>query len=221
MKEMKENKSKDNNIFNKGLIVITFTYITFLILFGLAVNEVSKSNLIQDKLTGPLTEYNLLQKRNVENEKLIKEMLSPDRNKKTTSQSEPEKQQTAQQPSTNQTNQNLNTQYNTELIVQTEYDEEKKCYRVEIEEDEFKSNKCYSWDDSVKLNNYLFELDKNRSMLDSAEGRIEMTCEADTESAREFFKDSCEDAKEDKEEAEDKIGEYKNKIREMISKGWD
>lgn len=215
---MKEKKLVENKIFNKGLIVITISYVIFLILFGLTINEVSKSNLIQDKLISPIKEYSLLQQRNVENEKLIKEMTSLERNIKTTSQSEPSIKQNTQQPSTNQ---NLNTQYNTKPIVQPEPEEERKCYRVEIEEDEFKSNKCYTWDNMVKLENYLFELEKNRNIRDSAEGRIEMTCEADTESAREFFKDSCEDAREDKKEAEDKIGEYKNKIREMLSKGWD
>lgn len=215
---MEEKKLIENKIFSKGLGIITFSYITFLILFGLAINKVSSSNLIQDKLISPLKEYNLLQQRNIENEKLIKEMLSMERNKKTTSQSEPSIEQTTQQPSTNQ---NLNTQYNTKPVIQAEPQEERKCYRVEIEEGEFESNKCYTWEDHGKLTNYLFELEKNRSMRDSAERRIEMTCEADTESAREFFKDSCEDAREDKEEAEDKIGEYKNKIKEMLSKGWD
>ncbi len=215
---MEEKKLKENKIFGKGLIVISFAYITFLILFGLTINKVSNSNLIQDKLINPLKEYYSLQQRNMVNEKIIKELTSLERNKKTVSKTEPSVQQTPQQPSTNQ---NLNTQYTTKTTVQPEPKEERKCYRVEIEEDEFKSNKCYSWDNMVKLEDYLFELDKNRMMRDSAESRIEMTCEADTESAREFFKDSCEDAREDKEDAEDKIGEYKNKIREMLSKGWD
>ena len=218
---MEEKKLKENKIVSKGLMIITFAYVAFLIVFGLTVNKVSNSNLIQDKLINPLKEYSLLQQRNIENENLIKEMTSLERNKKTVSKTEPSIQQTPQQPSTIQTNQNLNTQYNTKPIVQPKPKEERECYRVEIEEDEFKSNKCYSWDNMVKLENYLFELDKNRMMRDSAESRIEMTCEADTESAREFFKDSCEDAREDKEDAEDKIGEYKNKIREMFSKGWN
>jgi len=218
---MEEKKLKENKIFGKGLIVITFAYITFLILFGLTINKVSNSNLIQDKLINPLKEYYSLQQRNMVNEKIIKELTSLERNKKTVSKTEPSVQQTPQQPSTIKTNQNLNTQYTTKPTVQPEPEEERKCYRVEIEEDEFKSNKCYSWDNMVKLENYLFELDKNRMLRDSAESRIEMTCEADTESAREFFKDSCEDAREDKEDAEDKIGEYKNKIREMLSKGWE
>ena len=215
---MEEKKLKENKIVSKGLMIITFAYVAFLIVFGLTVNKVSNSNLIQDKLINPLKEYSLLQQRNIENENLIKEMTSLERNKKTVSKTEPSIQQTPQQPSTNQ---NSNTQYNTNTTVQSEPVTERKCYRVEIEEDEFKSNKCYSWDNMVKLEDYLFELDKNRMMRDSAESRIEMTCEADTESAREFFKDSCEDAREDKEDAEDKIGEYKNKIREMLSKGWD
>lgn len=215
---MEEKKLKENKIFGKGLIVISFAYITFLILFGLTINKVSNSNLIQDKLINPLKEYYSLQQRNMVNEKIIKELTSLERNKKTVSKTEPSVQQTPQQPSTNQ---NSNTQYNTNTTVQSEPVTERKCYRVEIEEDEFKSNKCYSWDNMVKLEDYLFELDKNRMMRDSAESRIEMTCEADTESAREFFKDSCEDAREDKEDAEDKIGEYKNKIREILSKGWD
>ena len=215
---MEEKKLKENKIFSKGLMIITFAYVAFLIVFGLTVNKVSNSNLIQDKLINPLKEYSLLQQRNIENENLIKEMTSLERNKKTVSKTEPSIQQTPQQPSTNQ---NSNTQYNTNTTVQSEPVTERKCYRVEIEEDEFKSNKCYSWDNMVKLEDYLFELDKNRMMRDSAESRIEMTCEADTESAREFFKDSCEDAREDKEDAEDKIGEYKNKIREILSKGWD
>lgn len=215
---MEEKKLKENKIVSKGLMIITFAYVAFLIVFGLTVNKVSNSNLIQDKLINPLKEYSLLQQRNIENENLIKEMTSLERNKKTVSKTEPSVQQTPQQPSTNQ---NSNTQYNTNTTVQSEPVTERKCYRVEIEEDEFKSNKCYSWDNMVKLEDYLFELDKNRMMRDSAESRIEMTCEADTESAREFFKDSCEDAREDKEDAEDKIGEYKNKIREMLSKGWE
>jgi len=215
---MEEKKLKENKIVSKGLMIITFAYVAFLIMFGLTVNKISNSNLIQDKLINPLKEYSLLQQRNIENENLIKEMTSLERNKKTVSKTEPSIQQTPQQPSTNQ---NSNTQYNTNTTVQSEPVTERKCYRVEIEEDEFKSNKCYSWDNMVKLEDYLFELDKNRMMRDSAESRIEMTCEADTESAREFFKDSCEDAREDKEDAEDKIGEYKNKIREILSKGWD
>ena len=215
---MEEKKLKENKIVSKGLMIITFAYVAFLIVFGLTVNKVSNSNLIQDKLINPLKEYYSLQQRNMVNEKIIKELTSLERNKKTVSKTEPSVQQTPQQPSTNQ---NSNTQYNTNTTVQSEPVTERKCYRVEIEEDEFKSNKCYSWDNMVKLEDYLFELDKNRMMRDSAESRIEMTCEADTESAREFFKDSCEDAREDKEDAEDKIGEYKNKIREMLSKGWD
>jgi len=218
---MEEKKLKENKIFSKGLMIITFAYVAFLIMFGLTVNKISNSNLIQDKLINPLKEYNSLQQRNIENEMIIKEITSPERNKNTTSQSQPSIEKTPQQPSTNQINQNTSTQYNTNPKVQSEPVVERKCYRVEIEEDEFKSNKCYSWDNMVKLEDYLFELEKNRNMRDSAESRIEMTCEADTESAREFFKDSCEDAREDKEDAEDKIGEYKNKIREMLSKGWD
>lgn len=216
---MEEGKLKENKIVSRGLFVITFTYVAFLILFGLTISKVSKSNLIQDKLINPLKEYSLLQQRNIENEELIREITSLERelkkNKKATSKSEPAKQPTSQQPSNNL---NLSIQYNTN---QTAPKKEKECHRVEINEKEFKSNKCYSWDDMVKLEDYLFELDSNRSMRDSAERRIEMTCEADTESAREFFKDSCKDAKKDKKEAEDKIGEYKNKIRDMISKGWD
>lgn len=218
---MEEKKLKENKIFSKGLMIITFAYVAFLIMFGLTVNKISNSNLIQDKLINPLKEYNSLQQRNIENEMIIKEITSPERNKNTTSQSQPSIEKTPQQPSTNQINQNTGTQYNTNPKVQSEPVVERKCYRVEIEEDEFKSNKCYSWDNMVKLEDYLFELEKNRNMRDSAESRIEMTCEADTESAREFFKDSCEDAREDKEDAEDKIGEYKNKIREMLSKGWN
>ena len=212
---MEENKLKEKKIFNRGLVVIASTYVVFLILFGLTINEVSRSSLIQNRLIDPLKEYNLLQKRNIENERLMEKLLSINRNKKVTSKSEPAKQPTPQQPSNNQ---NLNTQHTTN---QTTPKKEKECYRVEIDEKEFKSNKCYSWDDSIKLEGYLFELNKYRSIRDSAERRIEMTCEADTESAREFFKDSCKDAKKDKKEAEDKIGEYKNKIRDMISKGWD
>ena len=212
---MEENKLKEKKIFNRGLVVIASTYVVFLILFGLTINEVSRSSLIQNRLIDPLKEYNLLQKRNIENERLMEKLLSINRNKKATSKSESAKQPTPQQPSNNQ---NLNTQHTTN---QTTPKKEKECYRVEIDEKEFKSNKCYSWDDSIKLEGYLFELNKYRSIRDSAERRIEMTCEADTESAREFFKDSCEDAKDDKKEAENKIGDYKNKIRDMISKGWD
>lgn len=212
---MEEKKLKDNKIFNKGFVIITSAYIAFLILFGLTINEASKSNLIQNRLINPLKEYNLLQKRNIENEKIMEKMLSINRNRKTTSKTEPAKQQTPQQPGNNQ------NQQNTQPLTQTTTKKEKECYRVEIDEKEFKSNKCYSWDDSVKLEGYLFELNKYRSIRDSAERRIKMTCEADTESAREFFKDSCEDAKDDKKEAENKIGDYKNKIRDMISKGWD
>lgn len=214
---MEEKKLKDNKIFNRGFVIITSAYVIFLILFGLTINEVSKSNLVQEKLINPLKEYNLLQKRNIENEKLMENLISLNRkNKRTVSRTEPAKQLTPQQSNSNQ---NSTTQYNN--TDQTPPKKERECHRVEIDEKEFKSNKCYSWDDSVKLEGYLFELNKYRSIRDSAERRIEMTCEADTESAREFFKDSCEDAKNDKKEAENKIGDYKNKIREMISKGWD
>lgn len=218
---MEEKKLIENKIFHKGFIVITISYVIFLILFGLTINEVSKSNLIQDKLISPIKEYNSLQQRNIENEKLIKELLSIERNKKTVSQSEPSIKQNPQQPSSNQNSQNLNTQYNTKPVLQPEPEEERKCYRVEIEEGEFKSNKCYTWDDHIKLEDYIWELNKNRNLLESAERRYEMTCEADTEQAREFFEDSCEDAKEDKEEAKENIDKYKDKIRDMLSKGWD
>jgi FtsZ-interacting cell division protein ZipA len=230
---MEEKKLKDNKIFDRGFIIITSVYVIFLILFGLTINEASKSNLIQERLINPLKEYNLLQKKNIENEKLMEKLISPNRNKRTTSKNEPTKQQTSQQPAPQQkttTNQNLTIHYednndSTEPSNQNtpkkEPEEVKKCHRVEIEEEGLKSNKCYSWDDYSKLQKYLFELNRYKSLRDSAEKRIKMTCGADTESAKEFFKDSCEDAKDDKKEAENKINEYKGKIREMISKGWD
>lgn len=95
------------------------------------------------------------------------------------------------------------------------------CYRVEIKEGEYKSNKCYTRDDYTELKNYIWQIDKNTMELESAERRIEMTCEADSEQAREFFKDSCEDAQEDKKEAEDNIEKYQNKIKDIVLKNWD
>jgi len=41
---MEEKKLKENKIFSKGLMIITFAYVAFLIMFGLTVNKISNSN---------------------------------------------------------------------------------------------------------------------------------------------------------------------------------
>lgn len=190
-----DNKDKPNNTY----ILLVFLYFIFVVIFGITIFALIKTGWIKNKVTQPIVEYLNLQKSKSESELIRLSLVDAVKNKKDLpSNSSPQ-----------------NTKEYTQQPI------EPVCYRVEVKEGEYKSNKCYTWDDHAELKRYVFELYSNTMSLESAERRIEMTCEVDSEQARNFLKDSCEDAREDKKEAEDNIEKYENKIKEMVSKGWD
>jgi len=217
----------DQNIrktMNRAGVILSILYFLFAALFGASILVLIKTGILQDMVVKPLVYY-------------VKAQFKPDPYFKFTlpspsavpSSTEPATSKSGTQPVTNKnpaTSTNV-TPKNTEINVTHVRDDfdydipepEPKCYDLEIDEGEFKSDKCYSWDDYVDLRGYLADLRTAELKLHSAESRIDMTCDCDTEQQCEFFKDSCEDAKEDKADAEDDIDRLEGKIETLISRG--
>ncbi len=89
------------------------------------------------------------------------------------------------------------------------------CYEYNIREGDFKSHKCYSKEDYDDLVYFLSRYNQAVFSYNSAISGMKITCD----SGSDFFKDACKEDKDQKEEAEDDIDEYKDKVNNLISKG--
>lgn len=92
------------------------------------------------------------------------------------------------------------------------------CYKMNIREGEFASNKCYSQQDYEDLQYYLGRIQSAKLTLAGAEASMKITCEG-SDQAKSFFKDSCERDKQQKGQAESDIGKYRGTIQGIIAKG--
>lgn len=88
------------------------------------------------------------------------------------------------------------------------------CITYKIYEGDFKSEKCYTNKDYRDLTYYLSQYNSYAFQYNSASSTAEMTCDGS-----DFFKKSCEDAEDRMDEAEDKMGDYKSKIKAIIARG--
>lgn len=88
------------------------------------------------------------------------------------------------------------------------------CTYLNIREGEFASNKCYSKKDYDDLNYYLQRYNSAVFTYNGAISSMNITC-----NGSDFFKDKCEQDKEEKEEAEKSMSEYKGIIKDIISRG--
>ncbi len=219
-----DSDQKIRKTMNRAGVILSVLYFIFVALFGASILVLIKTGVLQDMVVKPLVYY-------------VKAQFKPDPYFKFTlpstsalpSSSEPTTSKSGTQPVTNKnpTPSTYVAPKSTEVnvtYVQDDFDydipePEPKCYDLEIDEGEFKSDKCYSWDDYVDLRGYLGDLSTAELKLDSAESRIDMTCDCEIEQQCEFFKDSCEDAKEDKEKAEDDIDRLEGKIKTIVSRG--
>jgi len=95
-----------------------------------------------------------------------------------------------------------------------------ECYRKNIREGEFASNKCYSKKDYEDLEYYLQRFNSAVFDKNSAEGTIKITCNCRVPQECEFFKESCTETQQKKAQAEADINKYRNIIQEIIAKGW-
>ncbi|MFZ2152536.1 MAG: hypothetical protein WAV41_00565 [Microgenomates group bacterium] len=93
------------------------------------------------------------------------------------------------------------------------------CYRLNIREGEFASNKCYSRTDYDNLYYYLQRLDSAKFDLTAAQNSINITCNCRVPQECEFFKDSCTRDKAQKSQAETNINTYTTTIRSIIGRG--
>jgi hypothetical protein len=93
------------------------------------------------------------------------------------------------------------------------------CIRKNIREGEFASNKCYSRQDYEDLEYYLQKFNSSVFNLDAAEGTIRITCNCRVPQECEFFKQSCDEAKQKKSQAETDINRYRGIIQGIIAKG--
>lgn len=93
------------------------------------------------------------------------------------------------------------------------------CTRLNIREGEFAGNKCYSSQDYEDLNYYLTRYSNAQFNLGAAEGTIRITCNCRVQQECDFFKDSCEEARQKKSQTEADISKYKGIIQGIIAKG--
>lgn len=90
----------------------------------------------------------------------------------------------------------------------------KTCYKYTIYEGPFKSSKCYTRDDYYALSYYVTKYDSAEFSKKSAESTIKFTCD------KEYFKESCENAREQKDKAKKDMEKYAKEINQIISRGW-
>lgn len=88
------------------------------------------------------------------------------------------------------------------------------CTNYKIYDGDFKSDKCYTSKDYNDLVYYISQYNMATFEYNSAKNTSEITCDGS-----DFFKKSCEESKERMDDAKDKIGEYKSKIKTIISRG--
>lgn len=93
------------------------------------------------------------------------------------------------------------------------------CIRKNIREGEFASNKCYSQQDLEDLNYYLQRFDGAVFNKTSAEGTIGITCNCRVQQECDFFKNSCDEAKQKKSQAESDINKYRGIVQGIIARG--
>jgi len=88
------------------------------------------------------------------------------------------------------------------------------CVTYNIREGEFASNKCYMKKDYDDLMYYLQRFNSAVSSYNGAIASMKITC-----SGSEFFKNSCEEDKKEKQQAETDINNYRGIINGIIAKG--
>lgn len=88
------------------------------------------------------------------------------------------------------------------------------CYRYTIYEGPFKSSKCYTQEDYSALQYYLSKYRMAEFAFKAAESSIKFTCDKD------FFKEACEEAKEQRSKSKKEMEKYANEINKIISRGW-
>lgn len=93
------------------------------------------------------------------------------------------------------------------------------CIRKNIREGEFASNKCYSPADYEDLNYYLQSYNNAVFNLQIANDSMKITCNCRVQQECDFFKQSCEDDKNKKTQAEADINNYRGIIQGIIAKG--
>ncbi|MBU1000398.1 hypothetical protein KKE78_03325 [Patescibacteria group bacterium] len=93
------------------------------------------------------------------------------------------------------------------------------CIRKNIREGEFASNKCYSQQDFEDLQYYLQRYNSAVFDLQAANGSMRITCNCRVQQECDFFKQSCEDDKNKKTQAESDIEKYKGIIQGIIARG--
>lgn len=93
------------------------------------------------------------------------------------------------------------------------------CIRKNIREGEFASNKCYAQQDYEDLEYYLGRYNSAVFDLRSAENGMKITCNCRNDQECAFFKDSCEEDKQQKGQAESDIEKYKGIVHGIIAKG--
>ncbi len=93
------------------------------------------------------------------------------------------------------------------------------CYRLNIREGEFASNKCYSKTNYDNLIYYLQRFDSANFDLQTAQGSISITCNCRNQQECDFFKDNCSQAQQQKSQAESNITKYRSMIKSIISQG--
>ena len=91
---------------------------------------------------------------------------------------------------------------------------QKACFKYTVYEGQFKSSKCYTQDDYEALGYYLGKYSSAEFSKESAESTIDFTCDKD------FFKNTCDNAKKEKKQAESDMSKYTNELVAIISRGW-
>ncbi|MBP9817270.1 hypothetical protein KBC75_00750 [Candidatus Shapirobacteria bacterium] len=122
-------------------------------------------------------------------------------------------------PSVSKTPSNFPTSIPTIIITPTIKKSVATCYRINIREGEFASNKCYSKTNYDNLSYYLQRFDSANFDLQSAQGTINITCNCRVAQECEFFKNSCAEAQQKKSNAEANISKYRSTIKTIISTG--
>jgi len=88
------------------------------------------------------------------------------------------------------------------------------CFKYAIYEGPFKSSKCYNTNDYDALSYYYSNYISAEFSKESAQSTIDFTC------GKDYFKESCKNAKEDKEKAQKDMEKYSTEINQIISRGW-
>ncbi len=90
------------------------------------------------------------------------------------------------------------------------------CFKYNILIPEFKSNKCYIYEDLTKLSTALYSYNVAKQQLVSAEKSIEIFCE---NSKTDLGKEICNEHKEEKEDLEDQLFNLTSEVNLLLQKG--